>query len=168
MNNSDEAIETRSQYIAELKTIEEDIRKVSHELNTDFVSGSGFLDIIKTLVETQTKVYGLDYKLDSQEIINWEGISNKTKIHIYRIIQESLHNIYKHANATLVNISFKLKSNKIYLTLSDNGSGFDVNKAKSGIGLKNMNSRINEINGTINITSKKDVGTTVTIEAPIP
>jgi signal transduction histidine kinase len=168
MNNSDEAIETRSQYIAELKTIEEDIRKVSHELNTDFVSGSGFLDIIKTLVETQTKVYGLDYKLDSQEIINWEGISNKTKIHIYRIIQESLHNIYKHADATVVNISLKLQSNKICLTLSDNGSGFDVNKAKSGIGLKNMNSRINEINGTINITSKKDVGTTVTIEAPIP
>ena len=168
INNSDEAIETRSQYIAELKTIEEDIRKVSHELNTDFVSGSGFLDIIKTLVETQAKVYGLDYKLDSQEIINWEAISNKTKIHIYRIIQESLHNIYKHADATAVNISLKLKSNKIYLTLNDNGSGFDVNKAKSGIGLKNMNSRINEINGTINITSKKDVGTTVTIEAPIP
>ena len=90
------------------------------------------------------------------------------KIHIYRIIQESLHNIYKHANATEVKISFKLKNNVICLTMTDNGSGFDVNKAKSGIGLKNMNSRINEINGTIKITSEKDVGTTVTIEAPIP
>lgn len=168
INNSVEAIKTRGQYIDELKNIEQDIRKVSHELNTDFVSGSGFIDIIKTLVETQTKVYGLDYKLDYEDIINWEGVSNKTKIHIYRIIQESLHNIYKHANATLVNVSFKLRSNKICLTLSDNGSGFNVNKAKSGIGLKNMNSRISEINGTLNITSEKGVGTTVTIEAPIP
>jgi signal transduction histidine kinase len=51
--------------------------------------------------------------------------------------------------------------------MTDNGSGFDVNKAKSGIGLKNMNSRINEIKGAIKITSQKDIGTTVTIEAPI-
>lgn len=168
MSNTNEAIKTRGQYINELKTIEQDIRKVSHELNTDFVSGSGFIDLIKTLVETQTEVYKIEYTLDYDEVISWDEVSNKTKIHIYRIVQESLHNIYKHANASLVNISFKLKSNKIYLTLSDNGSGFDVNKAKSGIGLKNINSRINEINGKINITSKKDVGTTVTIEAPIP
>lgn len=167
MSNTEEAIKTRSQYIAELKTIEEDIRKVSHELNTDFISGSGFIDIIKTLVETQTNVYELDYELDYQDVINWEAISNRTKIHIYRIVQESLHNIHKHAKATKVNINFELENDKICLTLSDNGSGFNVNKAKSGIGLKNMNSRINEINGTINITSEKDVGTTVTIVAPI-
>ena len=53
-NNSQEAIKSRNLYISELKTIEDEIRKVSHELNTDFVSGSGFIDIIKTLVETQT------------------------------------------------------------------------------------------------------------------
>lgn len=167
MTNTVEAIKTRSQYIDELKTIEQDIRKVSHELNTDFVSGSGFIDIIKTLVETQTKVYELDYTLNHNETINWDNVANKTKIHIYRIIQESLHNIYKHANASSVNISFKLKKNVICLIMTDDGSGFDVNKAKSGIGLKNMNSRINEINGTIKITSKQDVGTTVTIEAPM-
>ncbi|MEC3906694.1 sensor histidine kinase [Tamlana sp. 2201CG12-4] len=167
MNNSEEAIKTRSQYIDELKTIEQDIRKVSHELNTDFVSGSGFIDIIKTLVETQTLAYDLVYKLDRDDDINWDNISNKTKIHIYRIIQETLHNIYKHANATEVKISFKLKKNVICLSITDNGSGFDVNKAKSGIGLKNMNSRINEINGTIAIKSEKDMGTTVMINVPI-
>lgn len=168
MNNSDEAIKTRSQYIDGLKTIEEDIRKVSHELNTDFVSGSGFVDIIKTLVETQSLAYKLDYKLDYEDDINWDLVTNKKKIHIYRIIQETLHNIYKHANATIVNISFKSKNNVICLTIEDDGSGFDVNKAKSGIGLKNMNSRIKEINGTLSINSEKDIGTKVTIEAPIP
>ena len=167
MGTSKDAINTRSEYITELKTIEEDIRKVSHELNTDFVSGSGFIDIIKTLVETQTKVYNLDYKLEHNDVINWDEVTNKKKIHIYRIIQETLHNIYKHANATKVEISFNLKNNVICLALSDNGSGFDVNKAKSGIGLKNMNSRIDEINGTINISSEINLGTTVNIEAPI-
>lgn len=167
MNNSQEAIKTRSQYINKLKTIEDDIRKVSHELNTDFVSGSGFIDIIKTLVETQTLTYKLAYKLNRDDAIHWEEISNKNKIHIYRIIQESLHNIYKHAHATEVIISFTLKKNVICLTIKDDGSGFVINKAKSGIGLKNMTSRIKEINGTIEITSEKDLGTTVTILAPI-
>jgi signal transduction histidine kinase len=167
MSNTPEAVKTRSQYIDELKAIEQDIRKVSHELNTDFVSGSGFIDIIKTLVETQTLAYSLKYKLDYDDSIVWEDVSNRMKIHIYRIIQESLHNIYKHANATEVKISFELKNNVICLSLIDDGSGYDVNKAKTGIGLKNMNSRINEINGTIIITSKKDIGTTVTIEVPI-
>ena len=137
-------------------------------MNTDFVSGSGFIDIIKTLVQTQAWAYHLKYKLDHDDAIHWYEVSNKKKIHIYRIIQEALHNIYKHANASKVTISFKLKNNVICLIISDDGSGFDVNKAKSGIGLKNMNSRIKEINGTINITSEKDVGTKVTIEAPIP
>ena len=168
MSNSTEAIKTRSQYIDGLKTIEEDIRKVSHELNTDFVSGSGFIDIIKTLVETQTLAYSLKYEFNHDDDIGWDSVTNKKKIHIYRIIQETLHNIYKHAKATKVNISFKLKNDVICLIISDNGSGFDVNKAKSGIGLKNMNSRIKEINGTIKITSEKGVGTKVTIEAPIP
>ncbi|MDO7170890.1 sensor histidine kinase [Mariniflexile sp. AS56] len=167
MSSTEEAIKTRSQYISELKTIEEDIRKVSHELNTDFVSGSGFVDIIKTLVETQSTIYDLSYKIDHDDIINWDGVSNKKKIHIYRIIQESLHNIYKHANASHVKVSFELKNNVIWLQLTDDGAGFNVDKAKSGIGLKNMNSRIKEINGIIDITSQKDSGTTVTIQVPI-
>ncbi|GGZ85879.1 hypothetical protein GCM10007028_25210 [Algibacter mikhailovii] len=167
MNNSIEAVKTRSEYIDGLKTIEEDIRKVSHELNTDFVSGSGFIDIIKTLIETQTLAYGLKYDLKHDEAIIWDELDNKKKIHIYRIVQESLHNIYKHANASHVSISFKLKKNVICFTLKDDGSGFDVTKAKSGIGLKNMNSRIKEIAGNIDIKSEINTGTTVIIEVPI-
>lgn len=164
MGTSVEAINTRGQYITELKTIEEDIRKVSHELNTDFVSGSGFIDIIKTLIENQTKAYGFKYKLTHDDIINWEEASNKTKIHIYRIIQESLQNIYKHANATLVKISFEMKKTVFCLTISDNGAGFDVSKAKKGIGIKNITSRVNEIKGDLTINSERNKGTTLVIE----
>jgi signal transduction histidine kinase len=167
MSNTQEAIKTRSKYIEELKIIEHDIRQVSHELNTDFVAGSGFKDIIEDLVKKQTKAYQIDFKLKYDELINWDEISNKNKIHIYRIIQESLHNIYKHAKASEIKISFTLKNNVICLEISDNGAGFDVNKAKSGIGLKNMNSRIEEIHGTIEIASKRNIGTTVTIKVPI-
>lgn len=167
MNNSAEAIHTRGEYISELKTIENDIRKVSHELNTDFVSGSGFIDILTTMVEGQTEIYGLKYKLQHDTNINWDAVNNKYKIHIYRILQETLHNIYKHAQATSVNISITLKNSVICFTVIDNGAGFDVTKAKTGIGLKNMRSRIREIQGVFDITSEKDVGTTVSLEVPI-
>ena len=167
LSTSEEAIKTREGYIVELKNIEQEIRKVSHELNTDFVSGSGFEDIISTLVETQSKAYGFKNEINIHGDIVWEDVPNKTKIHIYRIIQESLQNIYKHANATHVDISFKLKNNVICLFITDNGSGFDVNKAKKGIGIKNMHSRVKEIQGKLEITSEKDVGTSILIKIPI-
>ncbi len=167
MATSEDAINTRGQYIIGLKDIEDDIREVSHKLNTDFVSGSGFIDIIKTLVDTQTLAYNLKYKLEHDDNISWDLVSNKKKINIYRIIQESMHNIYKHANANQLFISLELKKDVILVVLRDDGSGFETNKAKSGIGLKNMNSRIKEIKGEIKITSKKGFGTTVAIQIPI-
>ncbi|TYA69966.1 tetratricopeptide repeat-containing sensor histidine kinase [Seonamhaeicola marinus] len=167
MANSADAVKTRGDYIEELKSIEEDIRKVSHELNTDFVAGGGFRDIIETLIETQSSAYKFQFEFTHDDSINWDIIPNKNKIHIYRIIQETLNNIYKHANASLVNISFKLKKNVICLVMKDNGAGFQVNRARSGIGLKNMKSRIKEIKGELNITSKVGVGTKVRIEVPV-
>ena len=161
-----EAIKTRSNYISELKTIEEDIRKISHDLNTDFVSGSGFMDILTELIDKQSKVYQFEYEFKHKDHINWEDVSNKTKINIYRIIQESLQNIYKHANAKTVKISFKPKNHVIYLKISDDGKGFDIHKSKKGIGLKNISSRVSELNGKVNFNSEINQGTTITIDIP--
>ena len=161
-----EAIKTRSNYISELKTIEEDIRKISHDLNTDFVSGSGFMDIISDLIEKQTQAYQLKYEFNNNDSINWEVVPNKTKINIYRIVQESLQNIYKHAEASKVKISFKPKKNVICLSISDDGKGFDIHKSRKGIGLKNIASRVNELEGKVNFQSEINKGTTITIDIP--
>jgi len=165
-NEGKEAVKTRANYISELKTIEEDIRKISHDLNTDFISGSGFVDIITELIEKQTKAYQLNYDFDHSDHINWEIVPNKTKINIYRIIQECLQNIYKHAEANKVKISFKPKKTVICLSISDDGKGFDIHKSRKGIGLKNINSRVNEIEGKVNFESEINKGTTITIDIP--
>ncbi len=163
ISKTDEATKKRGYYISELKNIEEEIRKVSHELNSEFIHQAGFLDIITALVETQMTAYNINYRLDIQDDINWESLNNKIKIHLYRILQETMQNTYKHANATLVNISFKYEKNLLTLTVSDNGSGFDLNKSRKGIGLKNLDSRIEEINGKLKIESKINKGTIITI-----
>lgn len=161
-----DAIKSRANYISELKTIEEDIRKVSHDLNTDFVSGSGFMDIISELIEKQTKAYQLQYDFKYTDDINWEVVPNKTKINIYRIIQETLQNIYKHAEANEVKISIELKNNVILLAIIDDGKGFEINKSKKGIGLKNINSRVNELEGSVKFYSEINKGTSVLIDIP--
>ena len=161
-----EAMMTRANYIGQLKTIEEDIRKISHELNTDFVSGSGFMDIVSELIENQTQAYGLEYDFNYTDDISWDSVSNKTKINIYRIIQESMQNIYKHANAKAIKISISLEKTVICLEIIDDGEGFDTSKSKKGIGLKNMTSRVEDINGNITFTSQSGNGTTVNVKIP--
>jgi len=161
-----EAIQNRSKYINELKTIEDDIRKISHDLNTDFVSGSGFMDIVSELIEKQTNAYQLKSEFNYTDDVSWELVSNKNKINIYRIIQESLQNIYKHAKAQTVKISFQLKNNVILLSITDDGEGFDVNKSKKGIGIKNINARVNDLKGEVEFISEINKGTTINIKIP--
>ena len=165
-NIDEDTVKNRSEYIKELKSIEQEIRKISHDLNTDFVSGSKFFDIIKTLVENQTKAYGLKYELYKNDDIDWEDIPNKTKINFYRIIQESLQNIYKHAEAKLVKINFELKKGFILLEITDDGLGFDINRVKKGIGLKNIASRVKDLGGDLDINSMRGNGTTILVLIP--
>jgi len=166
-SSDEDAVKNRSQYIEELKSIEQEIRRISHDLNVDFVAGSGYLDIVKTMVENQAEAYGFSYAFKHNDEIDWEGVSNKTKIHFYRMIQESLQNIYKHANAKRVDVSFELKDSQIFLSIVDDGEGFLVNKAKKGIGLKNIKSRVKELKGELFINSQKDAGTSISISVPI-
>ena len=162
-----EAIDKRSHYINELKNIEDDIRKVSHDLNTDFIKKAGFLDIVKTLVETQMGAYKIAYSFIGDDSINWDALDNKVKIHLYRILQETMQNAYKHAQATKVVISYKKENTDLVFNISDDGEGFDMYKAKKGIGLKNIEDRVQEIKGKLLITSQKQKGTDITIIVPV-
>ncbi|TYB79077.1 tetratricopeptide repeat-containing sensor histidine kinase [Bizionia myxarmorum] len=166
LSTTDEAMKTRETYINELQIIEQDIREVSHELNADFITNSGFPDIIESLIETQAKIYNLSFNFSSNSDIPWEDIPNKTKIHIYRMLQESLQNIFKHAQASHVDISFTQEKNVICLQISDNGTGFEVQKSRKGIGLKNMQARVSEFGGQLKIESEKEIGTTIVIKIP--
>jgi signal transduction histidine kinase len=161
-----EAMVARADYIDQLKIIEDDIRKISHELNTDFVSGSGFMDIVTELIENQTQAYGLKHEFNFTDDISWDLVSNKTKINIFRIIQESMQNSYKHANAKALKISISLEKNVICLDIIDDGDGFDIARSKKGIGLKNMKSRVEDINGKITFKSQSGIGTTVNVKIP--
>ena len=88
---------------------------------------------------------------------------------LYRVIQESVNNVIKHANASMLDIVLLTDEQEITITIEDDGKGFDTtDKSKfSGIGLKNMVSRIEYLKGTVDISSSLGKGTLVAIYVPI-
>ncbi|MBF2707420.1 tetratricopeptide repeat protein [Flavobacterium soyangense] len=158
----------RNSYLTELKNIEQDIREISHDLNREKSELiNNFVAIVDNLFEDQKKTFKSKLVSNIDSNIKWESMSNANKINLYRIIQESLQNINKYANADSINVEFKKEIDNLLLQISDDGVGFNVNRAKKGIGLQNMLSRINECNGTFEIKSKKGEGTIITVTVPI-
>lgn len=166
--NDELASQQRNSYIVELKNIEQDIREISHDLNREKSELiNNFVAIVENLFEDQKKTFQPKLVSSIDSNIKWESISNAIKINLYRIVQESLQNINKYANANNIRVEFRKEADNLFLQISDDGIGFNVNKAKKGIGLQNMLSRINECKGTFEIKSKAGEGTTITVTVPI-
>lgn len=162
------AIEKRNNYLSELKNIEQDIREISHDLNREKSELiNNFVAIVDDLFENQKQTFKPNLVSTIDSTIKWESMSNAIKINLYRILQESLQNINKYANANAIHVEFKREIDNLFLEISDDGIGFNVIRAKKGIGLQNMLSRINECKGTFEIKSKKGEGTIITVTVPI-
>jgi signal transduction histidine kinase len=155
-------------YLSELKNIEQDIREISHDLNREKSELiNNFVAIVDNLLEDQKKMFNTKLVSFIDSTIKWDLIGNAIKINLYRVIQESLQNSNKYAKANNIKVEFKNGVDHLFMHISDDGVGFDVNKAKKGIGLKNMLSRITECEGTFEIQSTKGEGTIITVKIPI-
>ena len=91
------------------------------------------------------------------------------QITVYRIVQELLTNALKHAEANSIMVQCSENGNRLYITVEDDGKGFDPETAeqKNGIGLSNIKNRVNLLQGTVEISSKPGEGTTFSIEIPL-
>lgn len=162
------AIEKRNNYLTELKSIEQDIREISHDLNREKSELiNNFVAIVDNLFEDQKKTFKSKLVSIIDSGIKWELISNSIKINLYRILQEVLQNVNKYATADNIKIELKKKEDRLILIMSDDGIGFNVKTAKKGIGLQNILFRTNECDGIVDIKSKKGEGTRITITVPI-
>lgn len=162
-----DSVQSRLNYLSELKNIEQDIREISHDLNREkYVLINNFVSIVGNLLEEQKNSFSAVIISNVDHKIEWDSISNAIKINLYRILQESLQNINKYANAKSIAVDFKNDNDLIILKIIDDGIGFEVNSKKRGIGLQNMLSRTSECDGVFDIKSKKGKGTTITITVP--
>lgn len=167
-NTEDDAVQRRFELLNELKTIEQDIREISHDLNREKqVLINNFVSIVHNLLEEQKNSFEVNVTYTIDENVVWDKVGNAIKINLYRILQEGMQNINKYANAKNILVEIKGDKENVYLKIQDDGIGFDVNRKSKGIGMQNMISRTHDCKGIIDINSKKDNGTKIVITIPI-
>lgn len=142
-----------------------EVRAISHSMMPNALLKAGLGTAIRdflnkldnNVLETNIYTEGLDERIDTT-----------TETIVYRVIQECVNNVIKHAHATSLDISVIRDVEGISATVEDNGNGFDINDPTTinGIGLKNIRSRVEYLNGTIEINSRPGHGTAVIINIP--
>ncbi|WP_181248510.1 tetratricopeptide repeat-containing sensor histidine kinase [Flavobacterium magnum] len=164
----EEAAQQRVAYIDELKTLEQEIREISHDLNSEKTAVfNNFVLMVNNFTESQRTVCQAAIVLLIDDSIEWGVVPNAAKINLYRILQEAFQNINKHADARHVSVTFGKKCGLIAMEVKDDGVGFIYSKKRNGIGLQNMRSRITASGGTMDIITKPGDGTTLQFELPL-
>lgn len=143
-----------------------EIRDISKMLATPAPTTAYLEDSLKDLVESVA--------FPPKLIINYSAYHLEKKyfnpdIHIalYRIIQEQLTNVIKHSQASAVDITISSQKNELRLFMQDNGIGFDVKKTRKGMGINNMISRAEVLNGSINLESSPGKGCLLYVTLPL-
>ena len=145
----------------------EEVRDISRGLHPSNLERLGLTESINALIyniNANTELFFTD-KIDNIDNV----MSKESELHLYRIIQETLSNIVKHSNAKAVKMEIDKMSDTINITVSDNGKGFDFeSKYKSmSLGLKTLLERAKMIGAQLNLDSKIDIGTIMTLNIPI-
>ncbi len=134
----------------------EEIRKISKTLSTPGLI-MGLSESINILLDDMTAVHALKTNFQADGI-NEEELDEKLQLTIFRIVQEQMNNILKHANATYATINLTKQGNELILLISDNGNGSDILKEGIGMGILNIKSRAELYSGIVTTVSNPGEG----------
>lgn len=164
---SEENARAVNNIIGQLDNSINELRRVSHNMMPEALIKYGLKEALENYCEridhsgqlnVRLQTYGLERRMEQD-----------TEIVLYRIVQELLTNVIKHAEAKVVLIQLVRETDKISLTVEDNGKGFDINSTleKKGAGLQNIQARAGYLNGIVDIRTSPGEGTSVTIEGTV-
>lgn len=142
-----------------------EVRGISHSLIPPTLGDVGLIDSVKDLIETFTLTQPLAKEFN-YPFFDEDRLPVNQKLMIFRIIQEQLNNIVKHANASLVSITLRNIKPLLLLEIRDDGKGFDAKKIRKGIGLANIKNRAELFGGKMEIISASGKGCTVKVMVP--
>ncbi len=147
-----------------ISTACEEVRRISHDLMPDALVNLGLSEAVRDLAMQIEFDHGLKTEVEVDDKLNFNDVST---INLYRIIQEAANNTIKYASASKFRIDLQQHEEYARLVIADNGAGFDYRKAKEkgGLGLKNIESRVNYLNGKLDVQT--ETGTTYDIVIPV-
>ncbi|NND64038.1 MAG: sensor histidine kinase, partial [Flavobacteriaceae bacterium] len=142
-----------------------EVRRISHNMMPHALSISGLKGALEDVAEN-LKEQGYEVSLEISNLP--EDLESTKEVMIYRLIQEIISNIRKHADAKTILIQLLGYKDEINLIVEDDGKGFDYDRAidNGGLGLKSINSRVEFLDGKIHWDSQFNQGTTITINLP--
>lgn len=152
--------------IASIDTTYNEVRTISHNLSPQNDIKQNFADTLDQLMLLYNSKT-ITFKIDVFPEKELNDLPQAIQIEVYRVLQELITNIVKHAKASNGLINITLHDDYLNLIVEDNGIGYDVITKKQGIGLQNITSRIKSISGSLDVDSVIEKGTTVNISIPI-
>jgi signal transduction histidine kinase len=144
----------------------QDVRRIALELRPKVLDDYGLVSALERLTSTFSSQTGIQVDLEAQ--LGIERLPTEIETALYRIVQEGLTNVAKHAEPTRASVFVTPKNGSVLLVLEDDGAGFDPAKtANGGLGLEGMRERVELLEGRMTVESSKGAGTTLVVEVPV-
>ena len=142
-----------------------EVRRIAHNMTPSALLEDGLLVAIEEIAEGLRRSSGMQVVL--QPIGDPGRLPHDQEVTLYRIVQELVQNIVRHARATKVIIQLHRQSGELNLLVEDNGQGFDPAVDASGMGMQSIAARVRHLNGALDIDSVPGEGTTVVVTVPL-
>lgn len=145
-----------------------ELRNITHNMASDALLKYGLPDSLQDYCVNISATSGLQVRFSSIGVQELQ-LGEERTYHLFRVVQELLQNIIKHADATQVLVQLSLNEGQLYITVEDDGKGFDLREArkKQSMGLKNIEARVRGINGQLDFQTSPGKGTSVLISLPV-
>lgn len=152
-------IQSRANYLEELKELGQEIRQISHDLQKDqFNTESSYPETIRDMIRKYCEETNMQFTFHNEPAIPWEDVPNTKKVNLYRILQEGMTNSLRHGKATCIQVLFQLKGDVLIMKLADNGKGLGSKRKQTGIGIRNIKYRVGELGGDFILRNRKEKG----------
>jgi signal transduction histidine kinase len=143
-----------------------EIRAMSRSLVPHSLKDLGFVDSVEELIDSITRAQGLKIDLESENF-DEASLRENQQLSLFRIVQEQLNNIIKHAKARHISIILKTTPQKVVLKIKDDGQGFDEKNVRKGLGFTNIRNRAEIFGGKAEISSKPGEGCLLRVFMPL-
>ena len=166
--NDDRAQDTLDKGMEYLSTAIQEVRRISRDLRPGVLDDLGLGPALKALTDDFRERTGIE--TDFETVVFRNRLNPEAKFSLYRIAQEALTNVERHSGASKVSIDLRGHKSGATMRISDNGCGITPqdtrNQTVSGLGLRNMQERVEQLNGTLRIFSSKS-GTVIVADIPL-
>ena len=151
----------------EVEELGNDVQALSHRLHSSKLELTGLARAAASFCKELSDHQKVEIDFHSENIP--KDLSKEISLCLFRVLQEALQNAVKHSGSRNFQVSFRVESNEIYLTVRDSGNGFDLAEAMRGrgLGLTSMKERLKMVNGNLSIDSQLQSGTTIQARVPL-